>query len=67
MIGALVVVINVQALNHERVRRILSDPNTTQNILHAAYIEGSLTASKTNDERHMPEHIRMIKVRNLAE
>ncbi|TMC15613.1 MAG: hypothetical protein E6J34_21650 [Chloroflexi bacterium] len=67
MIGALVAVINVQAPNHGRARRILSDPDTTQNILHAAYTEGSLTAPKTNDGRHMPEHIRMIKVRSLAE
>jgi hypothetical protein len=67
MIGALVAVINVQAPNHGRARRILSDPDTTQNILHAAYTEGSLTAPKTIDGRHMPEHINMIKVRSLAE
>jgi hypothetical protein len=67
MIGALVAVINVQAPNHGRVRRILSDSETTRNILRAAYTEGSLLASKIIDGRHIPEHVRMIPLRNLAE
>jgi len=67
MVGALVGVINVQAPNHGRARRILSDPDTTQNILHAAYTEGTIMSPTTEDERHRPEHIRMIQFRNLTE
>jgi hypothetical protein len=67
MIGALVAVINVQAPNHGRIKRILSDSETTRNILRAAYTEGSLLASKTIDGRHIPEHVRLIPLRSLAE
>ena len=66
MIGALVAVINVQAPNHGRARRILSDPDTTQNILRASYTEGRLTAPKS-DGRHRPAYIRMIKLGSLSE
>ena len=59
--------INVQAPNHGRARRILSDPDTTQNILRASYTEGSLTTPKTINGRRMPEHVSMVKFRNLTE
>ena len=59
--------INVQAPNHGRARRILSDPDTTQNILHMSYTEGSLTAPKMINGRRMPENVSMIKFRHLTE
>src|SRR5271170_5710984 len=67
--GALVSVINVQAPMHGRSesRRILNDPDITQNILRAAYTEGNIITPTTEDERHRPEHIPLIKFRNLTE
>ena len=60
VVGSLVAVINVQAPNHGRALRILSDSDTTQNIIRAAYTEGSLVASKTPDGRHYPDLPRVI-------
>ena len=67
--GALVSVLNVQAPMYGRSesRRIVHDPDTTQNILRAAYTEGTIIAPTTEDERHRPEHIPLIKFRNLTE
>jgi len=67
--GALVGVINVQAPMRGRSdsKRILNDPDTTKNILRAAYTEGTIIAPTTEDERHRPEHIPLIKFRNLTE
>jgi len=67
MIGALVAVINVQTPNYGHSRCILSDSETTQHILHAAYTEGSLITLKTTDGRHIPEHVCMAPLGSLAE
>jgi hypothetical protein len=47
-------------------KRILVDADTTQSILRASYTEGTLIAPTTEDERHRPEHIPLIKFRNLT-
>jgi len=64
-----VALINVQAPLQKRKKdkRILVDADITQNTLRASYTEGTLIAPTTEDKRHRPEHIPLIKFRNLTQ
>jgi hypothetical protein len=48
-------------------KRILTDVDTTQSILRASYTEGTLIAPTTEDERHRPKHIPLLKIGNLTQ